>query len=364
MASFFLNLTPDSGCGFCNQLYSIVGTCCHANERNIKYIFISRYLKQIHGNDYCNISDVLDMEKTNKYLKKYDITLIDGYNFRFNIDSVKYGNKVYNIDITEQIVSKFYKNKVLQINSTVDLNNINGDPYKFFKNKFCIDIKGHKTLYITYSINNITFVQEFETVNGLLKTDLNINYRDLTFIKTLKSYNDGTQIFREHVNNFVFNAEIVNSSIEYIKKNIDVTKTINTIHLRLEDDAIQHWGRESKFPDLKLYKSILEQNYIHLIKQLITKDSITILLASDYDNEVVKYLKSNNYNFVTTPKMNPHRDISAIIDMHIGQSCNNVCIGVQESTFSYTLFFRSNPMCKNVILYYTNVQHPGSILTK
>ena len=107
----------------------------------------------------------------------------------------------------------------------------------------------------------------------------------------------------------------------------------------------------------------MEQNYIRIIKQFIEPDSITILLASDYDNNVVKFLNKNNYNYIQTPNLDPYRDVSAIIDMHIGQTCNNVCIGVQESTFSYSLFFRSKPNVKKIILYYTNVEHHGSILT-
>ena len=216
-------------------------------------------------------------------------------------------------------------------------------------------------------INDIIFYREFETTNGFLKSNVDINYRDLNYIQTIKSYNDGTPLFHEFVRRFVFSDTIVKKSQDFIQNNIltdsNANKKINTIHLRLEEDAILHWGKESNYTDLKLYKSILEQNYIRIIKQFIEPDSITILLASDYDNNVVKFLNKNNYNYIQTPNLDPYRDVSAIIDMHIGQTCNNVCIGVQESTFSYSLFFRSKPNVKKIILYYTNVEHHGSILT-
>jgi hypothetical protein len=361
-SSFFLNLTPTPGCGFCNQLYSIVGVCRHANEKNIKYIFISRYLKEIHGIEYCYISDILNMDKTNKYLKKYDIVLIDGYDFRFNVERVRYGNKSYNIDITEQIARDFCKNKELSIEKRVNLNSIKGDPYEYFKKKFFVDVKGQRSLFVTYSINDILFENEYETKDGFLTNAVNINYRELNYVPTLQTYNDGTPLFQEMVGNFVFSDDIIQKSQNFVKNNIDQNKRVNTIHLRLEDDAIAHWGRESKYTDLHLYKLRLEQNYIRIIKQFIEKDSITILLASDYDNAVVAFLRDNHYNFIQTPKLSPYRDVSAIIDMHIGQTCNNVCVGVQESTFSYSLFFRSKPDVKKIILYYTNVEHQGSIL--
>ena len=363
MTSFFLNLTPNSGCGFCNQLYSIVGVCRHANELNIKYIFISKYLKEIYGTYYCNIGDILDIDETNKYLKHHDITLIDGNNFTFKIDAIRYGNKNHTIDLTSHLAPNCLNDRILSIETNTNLNRLKGDPYEYYKTKFGIDIKGPKSLFVAYSINDIVFYEEFETSNGFLKSNVNINYRDLSYVKTIKSYNDGTPLFHEFVRRFVFNDKIVNKSRNFINNNIDTNKKINTIHLRLEDDAITHWGKESKFTDLKLYKSRLEQNYIRLIKQFIEPDSVTILLASDYDNNVVRFLRENKYNYIQTPNLDAHRDVSAIIDMHIGQTCNNVCIGVQESTFSYSLFFRSKPDVKKLILYYTNINHEGSILT-
>ena len=258
-------------------------------------------------------------------------------------------------------------NKIISIDSTINLNKLKGDPYDFYKKSFFIDLSGPKSLFITYLINDIVFYQEFETTNGFLKSNVSINYRDLNYVKTIKSYNDGTPLFHEFVRRFVFSDTIVKKSQDFIQNNIlnasNANKKINTIHLRLEEDAILHWGKESNYTDLKLYKSILEQNYIRIIQQFIEPDSITIILASDYDNNVVKFLRENKYNYIQTPNLDPHRDVSAIIDMYIGQTCNNVCIGVQESTFSYTLFFRSKPDVKKIILYYTNVQHPGSILS-
>ena len=40
---------------------------------------------EIHGNNYCNISDIVNIDKTNQYLKQHNITLIDGNTFTFKI---------------------------------------------------------------------------------------------------------------------------------------------------------------------------------------------------------------------------------------------------------------------------------------
>ena len=134
--SFFLNLTPTNGCGFCNQIYSIVGVCRHANELNIKYIFLSKYLQEIHGNTYCNIREIVDIDKTNQYLKQHNITLIDGNTFTFKIDSIKYGNKTCAIDLTDLLAPTCLNDKIISIDTTINLNKLKGDPYDFYKKSF------------------------------------------------------------------------------------------------------------------------------------------------------------------------------------------------------------------------------------
>jgi hypothetical protein len=357
MTSFFLNIPSNNTSGFCNQLYSIVGVCRRAKEYNIKYIFLSKYLMQINSDNYCNISDVIDIDKTNLSLNRDNIKLIDGNTFTLKMGSIKYGTKNWAIDITQFFDTKFLQDKIISIDTSINLNDFGGDPCEFYKKKFLIEIKDPIKLFITYFINDIVFCNEFETNGGYLKANVNINYRDLNYVNTLQWNNCG-EVFCYFIKKFVFKDTIVRKSLEFIQNNIDTNKKINTIHLRLEEDAIKHWG---KLYDLKLYKSIVEKNYINLIKQFIDPDSITILLASEYDNNVVKFLRENKYNYIETPKMDSNREISAIIDMHIGQSCNNICIGIIESSFSISLFERCNPQVKKLFLYYTNIEHQGCI---
>jgi hypothetical protein len=109
--------------------------------------------------------------------------------------------------------------------------------------------------------------------------------------------------------------------------------------LRLEEDAITHWSKENNMNE-EDYKKLVEFNYIKTIKENIDKTIPTIILGSDYNNAVVEYMKQNDYNIILTPKFSKEREISAIIDMHIGEECTHKYIFSFESSFSFTLLCR------------------------
>ena len=61
------------------------------------------------------------------------------------------------------------------------------------------------------------------------------------------------------------------------------------------------------------------------------------------NNNIDLYISCNNqndYNIILTPKFSKEREISAIIDMHIGEECTHKYIFLFESSFSFTLLFR------------------------
>ena len=76
--NYALDICHTPGYGLGNQLYSICGMCSYAIEHKIKYLFLGRFLREIYSEKYCNISDIIDLNSTNLFLKKYDIVLIDG----------------------------------------------------------------------------------------------------------------------------------------------------------------------------------------------------------------------------------------------------------------------------------------------
>ncbi len=379
MSSFHLKLAKNNRVGFCNQLYSTIGTCIYAYENNIKTIYLSQFLKEIGTDDYCNVSEIYDLTETNKFLTKYGLTLIDGFNVDLKIISILYGTDMYNLDITSHFCVVERK---LVIYSDNKLDFFKGNPKKHFKDTLGIELQGPLSLRVNYMVGNIFYTKECNvTDEGKLETNFVIDPTNLAYEETKRFNNDDSPMFRDILRNFVFHPSIVTKAEQYIDKSIirkfiDANKPIHVFHLRLENDAIKHWsnevfgqqsiGNEVGFADLQEYKKVLENKYINIIKHFVSKDSLTIFLASDYENGVIKYMRENGYTYLTTPKLEQARDVSAIVDMHIGAVCTGICVGVWESSYSYTLFDRvkNKNGVKFIILYYTNLKSDGSFLER
>jgi len=366
--AFYLKLAKNNNVGFCNQLYSTIGTCIYAYENRMTTIYLSQFLKEIGTNDYCNVSEIYDLPKTNEFLEKYGLTLIDGYDVDLKIISILYGTDMYSLDITNNfcVVSK-----KLVMYSDNKLDFFKGNPRTHFKDTLGVDLQGPLKVWVNYMVGKTFYSKECNVVDGRLEANLVIEPLNLAYEETKRFNNDDSPMFRDILRHFVFNQSIVAKAEKYINTSIirsyiDAKKTINVFHLRLEDDAIKAWGKEVGMNDLRQYKKILEDKYISIISQLVTKDSLTIFLASDYDNGVIKYMHNNGYNYLTTPKLEKSRDVSAIVDMHIGAVCSGICVGVWESSYSYTLFDRVKDKkdVKFIILYYTNLQNNGSYLER
>ena len=341
MKSYFLDISPQNSCGFCNQIYAILYTCGYAIRNNIQFIFLGKFLKEINTSNYCNISEIINLDEINNFLKNYNIALIDYHNFSFDITEAKYGVGNTSFEITTEM-KKRIQNKKFFISKNINLHILFGEPSIFFKDKFFISVNNKDIkFHIKYTINNITFQEIYEQESGYLKTDICYDFENAVFKPSLKISNDCTLFSIDFLRNIRFNNKIILKAKEYIESIMSKSKTnnINCIHLRLEDDAIQHWSKENNMDSVK-FKNIIEDKYIEKIKKHINKTDITIILSNNYDNNVVQFLKDNNYNYILTKKMDDNREIAAIYDLLIGQYCNNVYIFINESSFSYTLLFR------------------------
>ena len=368
----FIDIFLNNTSGMCNQLYSIAYACCHSINNNLpettKVIFIGKYLMAVNSNKFCDIGEIIDLNASNIFLKKYNIILFDIFNFDFKICQIKYGLNNYSFDITSEIVKESLNNNVFKIGKDINLNNIKGEPFEYYKKTFFIpfDKNQSKKLYITYSINDIIFNEILNESSGYLKNDFLIDFTQEK--KICQIHNDGSFIFSDILRNIVFNNNYVEKANEFIKTNININNNINNnekincIHLRLEDDAIEHWSKSNKM-DCKTYKKVLEDKYIQFIQKYIDKNIPTIILAHNYDNNIIKYLTENNYTFIITHKFHPDRDVSAIIDLHIGQICNNICICVFESTFSFALVTRAykKSELKNYLICFTDINNNNEI---
>lgn len=352
MKYFNLNICPFDYYGFCNQLYSIVGMSCNCIRNNINLLFLSYYRSEIKTNKFVPIHQIIDLYITNKYLSKYNLALLDYTQLNLKIINAKLGTNIYNIDITKEIQQFIINNQEFVIARTYNLNLLKYNPVIHFKNNFNIDIILNKDikLYITFLVNNqIEINEEFEVNNGYLNEDININFNK-EFNSSLQ-YNDGSQLFCDILRNITFNDELVKVANNFVS-NIN-NKDINCIHLRLEDDAIESHSKQNNL-EFYEYKKQVENKYIEVIKKYIDPNDITIILAHNYQNNVINFLNKNNYNYILTPKFHEDRDISAIIDMHIGMFCNKTYIFMFESSFSFTLLSRiykkdSNLFCPIMI---------------
>lgn len=339
-----LNVPFQKSSGLCNQLYNIVQTAVFAIKNNYRIIILDKFLKEINSDNYCPINDVIDISKTNVFLRKYNIALVDGFHCKLYIDSVIYGNDKVNLDVTDFANIKFKNNNDFIIEKSSDMNKIFG----YYSDSD--SSKKSPTLFIHYRLNDISFFSFFTTNNGVLNEKIELCFNNIVYNPfhpkgtPLPVINDGSYEFNDILSNICFQNTLIQDAVFYRDQtfglNLDNSKKINVIHIRLEDDAIEHWGKEYLYEDLQLYKNKIENMYISSILEKIQKDEITILLSFDYNNRVVEYMKNNHYNILIPPKMNNYRELSAINDMIIAEKCNNVFIGVYESSFAFTVLKR------------------------
>ena len=288
--SFYLNICPFDYYGFCNQLYSICGTCSYAVDNNIRYICIGKYRKQIKTETYCNISDIIDLKLTNLFLQKYNLYFIDATDPNIKILDIKYGlisNGIIGDELTgnaffyikKEIIQQFYKNNCLSISKDINLNDIKGTP----------TMKQHN-LYITYIINDKFITEIYPTINGYLTNDLVCDLNTSTNLNNSRRYNDASLVFVDILRNIIFNKRFLDEATTFKNEMIQIknnpSQKINTIHLRLEDDAIETWAKIYSSTKNE-YKILLENKYIYLIQKYIKKkEQPEMVCHYEYDNKV------------------------------------------------------------------------------
>jgi len=286
---YFLNLSQKHT-GLTNQLNSIMSTICKCLYKE-QIIVIDKFLKEIHTDNYLPISDVINLEKTNKFLEKYNIAIVDGcFTNNLNIISAKYCCDGIFTDVTEK-VKVFLNNNTFIMSNNVNINNL-------FEN--CNNSK--KILKIDFILNNYNkFSLSFSEKNGFLTKNIEIDFSNKNyimapswdFIDSLEFKHTTNDIY----NNIIFSDIFIYQSNNFINKiNITNNCNVNIIHLRLEQDAIDFWSEPNKMTRDN-FKIKLSEKYINLITKLINKNDKSIILTYNTDNIVINYLKNNNYNY-------------------------------------------------------------------
>jgi len=150
---------------------------------------------------------------------------------------------------------------------------------------------------------------------------------------------------------------------------IDKTKKINILHLRVEDDATNHWNKFNNLSNEE-FKNKLEEKYINLIEKYINKEDQNIILTYSTNNKVIDYLKENNYKYYfIEKKVNLGREVNALVDFLISQECNNIFIGnfdmnnelINGSTFSYLISILLKSNIKQILITLENINKKEDI---
>jgi len=334
-----INICPKRDSGLCNQLYSLMTAICYCIENNINILFINKFYKSINTENYCNISEIIDINHFNSYLSKYHVFLVDNNKFTFNIRDAFIRDSKNNIvyHITNYMIKNFLSDKKIVVSENTKIL-----PEFTLNSGFNLSIK--------YELNNGFFEEKYPIVDNKLIQSINYDFNNL-------NYYEASVIGIKHrdfytiLSNVKFVDIFINKAND-IKKSmcidIDNSQKINCIHLRLENDFIEHYEKIYNIDKSKI-KKIFEDIYIQTIINNISETDLNIVLSSDFDNNVIKFLQNKNYKFITTPKLYDDRELNAIIDLEIGLLCNNKYVFVFESSFSYTLLSKLLANNSNIV---------------
>ncbi len=315
---YFARISNDKS-GFTNQIFSLVNAILQAKERNMKFIVLDSFQRDfMDSTKRISCGDLFDLEETNKYLKQHNLTLLCNASFDYKLNAVFYGQGENVIDITE-IAPETIKPRTY--------NSIGGDPSPGIV----------KELFINY------------TINGNEYSDIyNEFYNFPIWVKGTPTYE---YLFRWINHQPLF--EDIMKNIKYQKRIDDYPFTpvykdnVNVVHLRLEDDAIQHWSKQNKM-DTKSFKESLEQKYIQLVRDNIDPTKKTIIVGSK-DNPVIDYMNHNKYDYIYYELNLNGREINAVYDLIQASACTETFISnfnyenLNGSTFSYYISLLSKP---------------------
>lgn len=356
------------GTGLSNQLFFIITAILIAIEENKKLIILDDFRLEPMVDKMCPVREIIDLDHLNTLTQRYNIKIIDKKDLTFKINKITYGHQESVFDITNHIIDNYFKDNRLKIPERLNLNGIAGDPFSGVE----------KSLYIYYDINNVKYEDKFseylfnevvydltnsDQYNGWYQVDIHSHNSRLFnyFLKNIKF----TQKFIDISNT----ALLIDKNNKYtLITNLDETKKINVIHLRLEPDMTYNMSVHNNMTEPEYIKK-LEDNYINLIKKYFTKENIIIILCYTKDNGVTNYLKENGYEYYLTKKLIfDGREPHAIIDLLVGEKCNNVFIGNWNhekqigSTFSYVLDVKMDIDVKRVFTNIYNINQKEIVI--
>lgn len=347
MKQLYFCKIANSKAGLCNQLFALTTGIIKAFNEKKKVVILGGFLNDYSKNKITPISDIIDLNAFNNFiLKHYGIHVIDAFHTTLTIQRVVYGTEDKQENITSTIIEKFYRNNSLYIDTNVQLNLLGfGDPVPF-KPKY---------VEITYALNGIMLIEKYNELNGVLQNSIVFNIDSSNFHFDMGWINKHNRtMFDNILKNIVFLRKL---HLPIAESNyISNYHKINVIHLRLENDAIDHWSRMNKMQNL-YFKNVIEQKYINIIKNYVNKNDLNILLSFSTNNPVIQFLKQNGYNIHISPKIEEWgREVNAIKDTTSIDLCNSIFIGnfnlvnLNGSSLSYYLINKLKPNIKCITI--------------
>jgi len=343
------------GSGLTNQIFSLIKSIIIAHKQNYKVIVVDHFLNDYEKNNYTPISQIFNIDKINIFLKNnYDIIIIDKYDIRnIELSYVKYGTDQINIDLTHSFKEKFKDNGLFIQKNTI-LNDIHGDP--------CPGVT--KNLFISYTINNYIIEEKY---NEYLQENICINILNSEYKNNFWwIHTNNNNMFEKILMNIEYTNHFIDKSQQIMLKNINGNDKVNIIHLRLEDDSINHWSKMNHMTKTE-FKIYIENKYIKLITLYINKNDNNIILSQSLSNRVIDYLKENNYKYIFSDKFFEDREKNAIVDLLLYKKCNNTFIGnfhpeyLNGSTFSYYISVLLKSNIKQILVDLDNISHDECI---
>lgn len=364
MAQFLQNIYfariiyQDGSTGFTNQMLSLCTSIIKALFLKKSAVAVDYFLLDFSKNDKACISDIIDMKKTNEYLKqKYNIILLDKNKMQFKLHKAYYGVLTNMIDLTDHVNNRYVcKNeKALFIPKNTNFNEIKGDPLIGHIKHFCM----------YYALDEYNFVDNFsESLQHDIISHPPSNHCNFDFGAAMFIEKCIPELLNDILKNITFIDRLI-PKYSLIDNNIfDLYNKKNVLHLRLEDDALIHWGKQNNM-STDQFKEIIEKKYIGLIEKYINKNELSIILSYSPKNSVIDFLKTNNYPFYYYKKdeNKNEREICAINDLFLSTKCNNTFIGnfwiknLSGSTFSYYILKKLEcPNVKKVVINLDNIE--------
>ena len=239
--------------------------------------------------------------------------------------------------------------------------------------KHIVAIEAFQKDFSVYSFSDISDILDLDKMNTLLTKRYNLIVCDAVRIRNVMNdtplwytYEWITNINKAEfdiVLSYIrFHEHFIQKANTFIDR-LDLTRPVNVIHLRIEDDWIKYHCSQTGVP-FDVMRKVQADKYIDAIKRHIQKTETTIILSSSTNNIVTQFMDDNGYAYCFTDK-DPSigRELNAIVDTIVSESCNNVFIGdfdfkiVMGSSFTYFVVKRLSKNVKCIMIDQPNVVH-------